>query len=252
MHIFILKHSTNIVKKKIPVAVWKKIQPLIDQHLTLFRPLKTSEFAFHLIDLDDDSTFDFKCAFQDKNGHFKIEYEPHSIHHIHRHYESVNLDQLTQRITNWSNILQEYVDTNTFYDDSIEKRYTEYFFDKLEIQEFSVGSNPFNIESQLFISNYIGSVKMLLDTYKTKTENSETIFELEIIEKECEKIENNIKSSSANEVLKILARIWGKAHKTSLKLVVDLLKEFRKEVLKKLTTHGFNELQIFITGLLDN
>jgi hypothetical protein len=238
------------VKKKLPIAVWVKIQPLIDKHLSLFRPLKSSEYAFHLVDLDEDSEFDFKCGFQDSNGNFKIEYAPYGTHHIHRHRETVNLETLAVRITTWANILQEYKDTSTFYDDPIEKRYEEYFFEKLEILDPIVAKEPLSIDKQLYLDTYINAVRIILEQYKADLPKHTTLYEIELIEVECERLQTNLKILPANEILKKLAKIWGKAHKFSLKLIIELLKEFKKEAIKKLSTEAINELFTTLAGML--
>ena len=108
------------MKKKIPIAVWQEIQPLIDEHQQLFKPLKTDKFAFHLVDLDPESDFYFQCNFQDSSGKFTVKYKPVNSSYVFEQAESqIDLNVLTARISSWANVLKAYSETPTFYDDPI-------------------------------------------------------------------------------------------------------------------------------------
>jgi hypothetical protein len=234
------------VKKKLPVAVWTKIEPLIDKHLTLFRALRPEECAFHLIDLDEESDFDFKCGFEEANGHFRIEYAPVSRESVHRHIETVPLDVLVERINGWASILQEYDDTPSFYDDNEERKYGQYFFERLEIKDSAAGGVPLAEEQQYYLNRYIDRVRETLERYKGDVINGADVNDLRSIGFECDRLQKSIKVVPANETMKRLAKIWAKAQRFSLKLIIDLLNEFRKEAIKKLTVDGMDDLFGFL------
>jgi hypothetical protein len=217
------------VKKKIAIAVWQEIQPLIDEHRQLFKPLRTDKFAFHLLDLDPESDFFFQCEFQDHNGHFKIHYKPLNKNRIQPIDESgIELKTFVNRMTLWADVLKTYSETPTFYDDPILQQYEDEFFKDLEIDEPDADEKPFDFTRQLYLDKYISNIKGLLDKYK-ETATDEQIIEIESIESDCDNLRQKITIISKNGAVKYLAKIWAKSRKYSLELIKDMLKEFKKE-----------------------
>jgi hypothetical protein len=242
------------VKKKIPIAVWQKIQPLIEQHQQLFKPLKTDKLAFHLIDLDPESDFYFKCQFQDANGKFIITYKPVNAHHVLSQEESVDLDTLSKRLSSWADVLKSYADTPTFYDDPILQQYEDEFFKDFAMDEPDSDTKPFDFTRQLYLDQYISNIKELLNDYK-ETATDEQILEIKSIESDCDNLRQDITVISKNEAVKKLSKIWAKGQKFGLDLIKDMLKEFRKETITWIAKNMlenpeglFNKIQI----LLDN
>jgi hypothetical protein len=246
-------NGTNIVKKKIPITVWQKIQPLIDEHRQLFKPLKTKDFAFHLVDLDKESDFFFECAFQDEKGNFVIKYKPVSADMVSIGHTTVGLDALVEKISSWAAVLKLYVETDTFYDDPILQAYEDEFFKDLKIDEPDADTKPFDLTRQLYLDKYISTIKGLLTEYREKATDEQKL-DIEDIEADCDSLRHDINIVPKNEAVKRLSVIWAKSRKYSLDLIKDILKEFRKEavswIAKKMIESPdgfFNTIQ----GLLD-
>lgn len=242
------------MKKKIPIAVWQKIQPLIEQYKQLFTPLKTEKFAFHLIDIDKDSDFYFKCQFQDTNGKFIINYKPVNSHYVLSQEENVDLDTLAKRISLWADILKSYTETSTFYDDPIIQQYEDEFFKDFEIDEPDADNKPFDFTRQLYLDQYISNIKGLLNEYK-EIATEEQLIEISSIESDCNNLRQEITIISKNEAVKRLSTIWAKGRKYSLELIKDMFKEFKKEAISWIAKKMFeNPESLFnsIKGLLEN
>lgn len=243
------------MKKKIPIAVWKEIQPLIDEHRQLFKPLKTEKFAFHLLDLDPESDFYFQCNFQDQSGRFNIKYKPVNSSHVLEQTETqVELKALVSRVSSWANVLKEYIETPTFYDDPILQQYQDEFFKDLEIDEPDADTKPFDFTRQLYLDQYISNIKGLLTEYK-ESATTEQIIEINSIESDCDNLRQDITIISKNEAVKRISKIWAKGRKYGLELIKDMLKEFKKEavswIAKKMLENPeglFNTIK----GLLNN
>jgi hypothetical protein len=242
------------VKKKIPITVWQKIQPLIDEHRQLFKPLKTKDFAFHLVDLDKDSDFFFECTFQDEKGNFIIKYKPVDADHVTIGHVAVSLDTLVEKITSWADVLKSYSETPTFYDDPILRQYEDEFFKDLEIDEPDANDKPFDFARQLYLDKYISNVKELLNECK-ETATDEQILEIKSIESDCDNLRQDITIISKNEAVKRLSKIWAKGRKYGLELIKDMFKEFKKEAISWIAKKMIeNPEGLFntIKGLLDN
>ena len=242
------------MKKKIPITVWQKIQPLIDEHRQLFKPLKSKDFAFHLIDLDKDSDFFFECAFQDEKGNFIIRYKPIDADRVSIAHISVNLDTLVEKITSWADVLKTYIETPTFYDDPILQQYEDEFLKDLEIDELDADEKPFDFARQLYLDRYISNIKGLLAEYKENATQEQKI-EIISIESDCDNLRQGITIISKNDAVKKLSKIWAKGRKYSLELIKDMLKEFEKEAISWIAKKMFESSEgLFntIKGLLDN
>lgn len=243
------------MKKKIPIAVWQEIQPLIDEHRQLFKPLRTDKFAFHLLDLDPESDFYFQCNFQDSSGRFNIKYKPLNTSHVLEQTESqVELKVLVSRVSAWANVLREYLETPTFYDDPILQQYEDEFFEDFEMDELDADTIPFDFKRQLYLDKYVSDIKGLLNRYK-ETASDEQILEIKSIESDCDNLRQNITVISKNEAVKKLSKIWAKGRKYGLEMIKDMLKEFQKEavswVAKKMIENS-ESLFNSIKGLLES
>lgn len=228
------------MKKKIPIVVWHKIQPIIDQNKVLFRALKSDQYTFHLVDHDEESEFEFICNIDSDDRFFNIEFQPKSRESVSKVSIKVDLNGLEEKLISWVSILKEYSSTHTFYDDYDAKPYEDEFYTRLEIQDPNVANQPLTPDGQLFLDQYIDKVKVILQNYKTDRNR----YELELIEKECIKLQKSLPVLEANQAMRQLAKIWGKAQKFSLKLITDLLKSFRTEMMKTIASQS-------MTGVLN-
>jgi hypothetical protein len=226
------------VKRKIPVAVWQKVQPLIDKNNKLFKPVRTDKYALLLEDIIEESDFYFRSGLMDSSDRFPIEYKPVSMTDIKAVTETVNLETLAARIVQWADVLKAYEETPTFYDDPIEKQYEDEFYAEIEILEPDADTKPFNFPQQLIILKYveiISNILLQVDDNISEDDN----YQLRLIEADCRKLHDNITIIPKNEALRKLAKIWAKCRKYSIDLILQVLRELKKEGIKTLVESVF-------------
>jgi len=237
------------MKKKIAVAVWQKIQPLIDSYSKLFSPKKTDQLAFHLVDNDSESTFYFKSKLQDTNGNFNVEFYPFSIELLKIHEETVSLEGLVNYIKKWADVLKTYEDTPTFYDDHAQKKYEDYYFEEFKIINPEADYAPFDPPKVIYLEYHIEQVKEFVNENASVFKNSEIVKE---INSDCDNLLEELTSSSQNTVVKKLAKIWAKISKNGAKLLKKLLSSFGQELQKKLIEGGAESFTDFLGELGKN
>jgi hypothetical protein len=239
------------VKRKIPVAVWQKLQPFINKNNKLFKPVRTDEYALLLEDIAEESDFYFRSGLMDSSNRFAIEYKPVSMTDIKAVTETVNLETLAARISQWAGVLKAYEETPTFYDDPIEKQYEEEFYAEIEILEPDADIKPFNFPQQLIILKYVETISAILPQI-TDNISEDDSYQLRLIEADCKKLHESITIISKNEALRKLAKIWAKCRKYSIDLILQVLRELKKEGIKALVESVFKGEVPFANLIGDN
>ncbi len=231
--------------------MWQKVQPLIDKNNKLFRPIRTDKYALYLEDIVEDSDFFFRCGLMNDSDRFSIEYKPVSMTDVKAGTETVNLEVLAARITQWADILKAYDETPTFYDDPIEKQYEDEFFAEIEILEPDADTKPFNFPQQLIILKYVETISAILPQITDDITDDDS-YQLRLIEADCKKLHDNITIISKNEALRKLSKIWAKCRKYGIDLILQVLRELKKEGIKTLVESVFKGDVPFANLIGDN
>ncbi len=225
------------MKKTIPVAVWQKIQPILDKHKHLFDPIDSPNFALVLFDKDAfvDNSFSFECGFQDESGNFRIRYKPMNYNLNFPSEELVNIDGLAHRLEVWLNILQAYADTPTIYDnDPFVKNYEHEFAGFFQTADEDADTSAFDMPQQLLLAQYIDKAIEKLESHK-ESANVRESFELDNLIEDAKSLKGILTKLTKKQTFAKLNKFWAKSRKFSIDLIKDLLTEFKKEAIKTLT-----------------
>lgn len=218
-----------------PIQMWQKIQPIIDQHRQLIVPVRTDKFGLYLKDADDTSDFYFSCGFQDGNGKYEITRKPVHAGYVIPSTDLVNLDDFETQLITWLKVLELYAATNTIYDEDapILKSYEDEFTNYFEMAGEDADEVPFSFEKQLLLEQYLDWAETRLERQKVNaTEDQKE--ELDSMIYDVRTLKTNLTQLSQNKTVKGIAKFWAKARKYGLDLIKDLWAEFRKEGIKKL------------------
>lgn len=242
------------MKKKIPLEVLQKMQPLIDKYRALIVPVAEPRFAFALSDADPSSDFLFVVDHRNGNGKHVVTYKPVSASDVTGGTVEIEIDEVVKYFENWLRLLQAYQDTVTIFDDPILKSYEEEFTTYFQMANEDADKVPFNFEKQLLLEQYLDWAVSRLEAQK-ESANEQQKVELKEMISDVQLLKDNLTQLSQNTTIKGIAKFWAKARKFSIGLIKDLLTEFKKEGIKKLveaTVKGelprWDDISAFISG----
>lgn len=242
-------------KKDTPLIVLREIQNLlglireiISEKNPPVRLLENHEGALiYIEDLDNESNFYFKVL-SATSKEVKIS-SSSTTNKIYFDYERCPTDSTSVKkwngtnesqevirwIKEWADFLNEYNEIHLFQDEFVEK-YTSKFYSDFVIIDKEADIEPFSLEQQLFLNEYLDIIEKVLE------ENDEE-FNTQEIRNDVKELKQNLTQLSKNSVLKKLSIIWAKTQKKGLKLLKEIYTSFKKEVIKRVTTEGIDNIE---------
>lgn len=133
----------------------------------------------------------------------------------------------------WIDWLKAYDEFHLTPDDELQKRYENEFFDRYEIIEENANKEPFSIEQQLFLNEYLTNSQKQLELL-AESKNSEEKVEIDYLIKEAESIKKVLTKESKNKIVKRLSKFWASARKTGIDVMKEVFVEVIAEIGKRL------------------
>lgn len=217
------------MKKKIPLILLREIQPKIDQHRKLIRPVLKTDALFHLIDNDSKSDLYFKI-YNSNVGKYVTDFKPKNPTSILNSKSEQTLESVGKQFDTWIDIIKGYNSIVSIYDDPIIEAYQKEFETKFTIVDEDAEYAPFDLERQLFIDNYLE--KIILKLEAAITENNKA--EIEDIINDSKSLKNEQTQLCKKQVVERLSQIWAKTRKFGVTLLKEIYAESKKELIKQL------------------
>lgn len=231
-------NSVNLMKKRIPLIVLEKINPLLSKYQDLFIKIGDPNSAVNLVDADADSDFFFKSSLQTTNETFDVVWKPANSSSVLEMRTECKLDHLTEFLRRWLDILNSYSEMETIFDDPIVERYKDEFY--TELADPDDQKDPkLTPDQQKAIVGYLGKVQSLLPAYIDAADEQQ-LLEIKSIEREIASLNDLVEHVTKGQAMKKLSTIWAKAQKYSLTLIMEMLNEFKKEGGKMIARHIFD------------
>lgn len=221
------------MKKKTGIKVWEEIQRVLDENPGLFVRVEPHNQALRLEDVDPDSDFFFEFGIQKADNQFELKFKPDHPDHVHISHENVDQQTLAVRLQLWLDILEMYTKIASPYDDPITDAYTREFKEAFNLVDEDANVAPYDLERQIYISEYLLRVKGFLKEHKENATEPEKL-ELDALELDRADLEKNLTKLTKNQVVQKLASFWAKCRKFGLPLLKDVYQEAKKEVIKSL------------------
>jgi len=136
----------------------------------------------------------------------------------------------------WINLLREYEEVNLDEDEIIENFYQEEFFHDFEILDEDAYTAPFEHEKQVILYNFLTYIETELKRQLTDDP------EIKELIAETEEFKDNIQNFSKKVVVKKFSRILAKIKKKALSMIIEILNEGKKEIIKRALTGGLDEI----------
>lgn len=222
------------MKKKIPLEVLQKIQPLIDKYQDLIIPIMDPSVAFTLKDADPDSDFVFVVDHRNSDGIHTVSYKPSSVSDVRSAKAGLSIDDIVKYFEVWLGILKSYQDTPTIFDDHAQKKYEDYYYQEYKVVSEDAAYAPFNPPQVLYLAGYLERVKEFVEHNADLFSDSKLIDE---INQDCDTLAEELPTKPQNRVIKSISSIIAKIVKASVtvmkKFTTTVLPELRQAVLEK-------------------
>lgn len=226
------------MKKKIPLSILQAVQPHIQSSIDLIKPINDENTIFHLRDIDENSKFYFKVIRQEfSNGKlgYITELKPKDSENMDVFKTWLQHDELVIFLGRWLKLLDSYSKIYTIFDDPILKIYQENFEKQFDIIDENASYAPFDLSQQLYLDEYLKSVKNKIEILKEGKSESE-IEILNEISQEASLIQKDLSKDSKKKIIKRLSKILAKAQKVGLDVIKEIFVSVSSELAKRLIT----------------
>lgn len=221
-------------KKDLPLVILKSLQTFVNLRGDRFETVDPKDNLLKVIDQEADSSFHFAIEQyqQAKNRKFQFLMSRSPINQNDNGTQRtwIDISQLQSQFDIWINLLEEYDNVPSFFDDPIINAFKEEYFTEFEIiDEEDVDIKPLNTKQILLLDNHLEDVDKRLEKFITE-ENSEDI---EDIKEDIIELRENLTTKSKKWVVKNLSKIWAKIAKQGTKFIKEFLSESKKEMIKQ-------------------
>lgn len=223
-------------KKKLPLIILKSLEPFVNLTGEKFKIIEPKGFLLHVLDIDDTSDFYFKIENYQKRQNifqFLMDRKPTNEHENVNHRTWIDIKNLESQFKAWLQLLDQYENTDSFFDDPIIKSNADRFFKKFEIVDENADNETFDLEQLLFLEEYLVSSKRKLDKLK-KSQPEDKVIEIQILENETDEIKSALTTESKKKIMIRLSKFWGRAQKTGLQVIKEIFVSVTTELAKKL------------------
>ena len=219
------------MKKQIPLAVLKAIEPFVDKRGTNYESIERASFLMKFTDLDDESNFYFNIEeFKiDRTPQLLVDWKPANRNTIANHRQWIGIEILENRFSNWVKLLEEYEKVKTVFDDPILEAYAEEYFTEFEIIDEGADVEPFSTKHVLILDKHLTHIQKRIEKHQTN-KNKIAIQE---IKADAAELQKNLTKKSKKWVIKKLTRIWAKITKEGPRLMKEFLSESKKQILQE-------------------
>ncbi|MBB1150474.1 hypothetical protein H4K35_10155 [Myroides sp. NP-2] len=220
-------------KKDLPLVILKSLEPYVNLIGEKFEVVDPKDNLLKVIDIDSESSFHFTIVrYQLSNGgtyQFYMERAPKNDKNNGVYGTWLEISELSKQFESWTNILDEYEEVNSFFDDPIVKSFSEEFYTEFEIVDEDADKIPFNTKQILILDNYLNKVDETLSHYITEGNSSD----VNDIKEEILLLRENLTKKSKKWVVSKLSKIWAKIAKQGTVFIREFLSESKKELIKQ-------------------
>lgn len=218
-------------KKEIPLVVLTALQPFVKLKGERFDVVDPKDNLLNIIDIDIDSSFHFritkyKLLPNNRNFEVLVNQSPRSYSNIGEHLFWVDTTELNKQFNFWLELLKEYDNVDSFFDDPIIKSFEEEFFAEFEFVDADSETQPLKTKQILLLDSYLEDVSEKLNEHIT-SKNTEDIQD---IKEDIEVLRENLTLKPKKWAARKLSNIWAKIAKQGPKFIRTFLSETGKQI----------------------
>lgn len=219
------------MKKNIPLQILKTLEPFLKKESSMFEVIPQNEFLIKIVDKDKKSDFHFIIEDFKNQPAFSVlvNRKPESDLATKIHRKWVNSDLLEKEFQSWLDILEEYDNIKSIFDDNIVEAFASEYYSEFEIIDEDAEINPLKVKQILLLDEHLENIQNNIEKYKTDINEGEIddiIFE--VID-----LRENLTKKSKKWVVKKLSLVCAKISKQGPILIKEFLSEGSKYLLKE-------------------
>lgn len=235
------------MKKKLSIDVLRGLEPYVQYNNDLFVVNEDESTLLTVKDKEKNSDFQFVIKGSEQSqGKFylRIHIKPEDCLGSRKSSYLVEPTKVGECFGKWVNLLIEYNNTKTFFDDPIISAYTDEYYAEFEFVDADADLKPFDSNLIIAIDSILENTQQQLPQYITESNSSQ----IEEIQNNITELRNNLTLKSKKWVAKKLSVIWAKLSKQGVRFIKDFVKEGRKQLIdvgvKFLIEIGKNTIEI--------
>ncbi|WP_428330390.1 hypothetical protein [Mucilaginibacter sp.] len=174
---------------------------------------------------------------------FNFKYFPENENNSTNTGYNNELPVILEHFENWITLLRAYQDLTWDEETAFTKAYEEEFFTDFEILDDDAATAPFDHQRQVLIFELLDYV------IKKLNENKIEDTDISVIITDSYELRDNIQNLSKQNAVRKLSSIFAKIKKKGLALLLEIINEAKKEMIKRALTGGIDDLISFVHRL---
>ncbi len=226
-----------ITKKDIPFDLLQTIEPIVQVNLDLVKLIKDDVTFYNFVETDQNSSNYFKIYIDGAKkisnfagGNFVVEWKPGATTRVKSSLSQLDIKKLGVAFQDWLILLRKINDTPSVHDDNFVNKYSNYYFNEFKLVDDDANSSPFDPNEQDFIEGYLHSLASAIE----QSDDTLTEEAMQELLNDIREIEITLPSSTKNQVLKGITKVFGKLYKASKVLAKEIVVEAKKHLIKGL------------------
>ncbi|MFT4222310.1 hypothetical protein [Dysgonomonas sp.] len=219
------------MKKKLSLDILKGLEPYIQYNNNLFCVIEESSDLLTVKDKEEGSDFQFTIkGYEQSQGrsYLRVHIKPISSSREEKISYLIESAKIGNYFEKWVNLLIEYNNVKSFFDDLIVEAYSKEFYTEFELLEEDAQIYPYDTNKILEIDTYLENLQQRLPEYITE-QNETQILD---IQKDIREIRDNITSKTKQWVTKKVSVVWAKLTKLGTQFIKDFVKEGKKQLIE--------------------
>ena len=237
------------MKKKIPLTILAEINEIVLEKKDYIIPIDKPGSILFLEDSDPKSDFHFEVLLHDSLTFFGrpmyyIIQKPSTLYDSSSHKGPANEKDVVEKLKRWLFVIEGYTKMHTVFDDPIQKKYEEDYYNDFRSTDPDAEYAPFDIPRLLLLEDHLVRIKNFVDENKQEINNEESTEKLKV---DIDELIEALPNTPKNSVLKKLAKIYATISKYGMTVLKKFLKTFGGEVNKKIAQLSMEKLSDFIS-----
>lgn len=219
------------------------VNQIVEENRSVVAFFKNEELEIIIKDLAPKSNFNFKISNPrqvNSKINYKLEYTPRNTTSVEPGTITVESERVMNTLKGWIHRINEYNKITITKKDKIVSEYADEFYEDFEIIDEDAEENPFELEKQLILHNFLIKAITVLEE---DGDNQHLI-------EEAQDLKANLPKLTKKATIRKLSNLFAKIRHKSLPLIKEVLDVAQKELYKRITNGGFKMIGDFVDGMI--
>lgn len=225
-----------ITRRDIPLDLLKIVEPLAQANLDIVQLKKEDNTYYSFIETDNSSKYYFKIYIDGSKRLstydyrlITIEFKPANSTSTDFTFVQTTIKGIEGEFSEWLQLIRCINETPSIHDDNFVKQYAEFYFNEFKIVDADADISPFNPYQQDQIEKYLLSLSTVIEQSGDNLPDSiksDLISEIEVIQ-------SSLPTTTKNQVIRGITKIYAKLFKASKNLAKEIIIEAKSQLISK-------------------